>query len=320
MNKNKLLATAIALCLSGAAYAAPTVTAKIEINTDVTDLSSNAETTFDQGGHVELGVESKKSVGDRFVKAKGAIRLFTDDGTSTRDVYLQAGDAGWDVKIGRFEAAKLFPMGQDMIVADAGRSLYKAAAARGRVSDTGGQVALTFKASDAVSVELGTVVADVDDSGDQTNAITGLRPVVTFNGDGIKVMAGLESVSYDTSSTSDVSMTGFGLNTSFNVGDAAINLAYTAQDSETNGVTDKETSTYLANATIGTFGIGVVFQNEDNSGVETDMTSLYAAYTMPLMDIEGASIGFGASVASAETAGSADVDETQFRVRLKYAF
>ena len=310
MKKQKLLVALVAAGLSSTSFAAADVSAKLEINTDAV---SAADTTFDQNGHVEFGVSSGKTMGDNYVKAKGAIRLTLDGDTSVRDVYLQAGSDAWDAKLGRFETTKLFPLGKDIMVKNAGSSVYKADKARGRIGDGGGQIALTFNTSDTVSIELGTIVGDAATGGTQESLVSGIRPVVTFKGDGFKVLAGYESLTYDVTGGGEIDKSGFGLATNFDLGSANINLAYASlDDSDSN----RETTSYTANATMGDFGVGVLYSDDDNAGTSTDVTTVYAAYSMPLMDIEGLKLSFGGSHSTATGAE----DTTALRMRLNYAF
>ena len=310
MKKYQLLSAAIAAaCLSTTAAADTQISANIEINTDAVNKDT---TTFDQNGRVEVVTASTKTMGDNFVEGKGVIELTTDGGTSIADVYLKMGNSSWDAQVGRFEGVNLFPLGKDVMVEHAGSSVYGANKARGRAGDDGGQLAIHFKPSDAVSVELGTMIGDDDTAGDNGSAISAFRPTVTFAADGFSVTAGMEVLNYDLTAGGSKEVTGYGITTNFMAGDASINLSYASLDDDT---ANQETNSFAANATMGDFGVGLIYSDDDNNGTTSDVTTAYAAYSMPVLDIDGATMTVAGSVSE-----SGGADATALRLRFNYSF
>ena len=70
---------------------------------------------------------------------------------------MQFGNAGADIKLGRFEAMDLFPLGKDTVVEDNTYGGYRANSLRGRMGSNVFHAALGLNASSAVRVELGLV-------------------------------------------------------------------------------------------------------------------------------------------------------------------
>lgn len=319
MNKRLLLSTAIAgFFYAGFASAELSLDANLELDTDVAD-TANTGSKYDQNGFVELNAYGKHQTGEYFVAAKGSVRLQSDgdDNVEVRDVYVQLGNNVWDAQLGRFEAVNLFPLAKDTVISHAGGvSVYEANKVRGRAGDDGGQIAFHLNASDNLKFEIATIFGDDDTAGDNGSAVSGIRPAVTWSTDGVSLTAGYERVNYDLSAGGEVDQNGFGITANFDVGEANFNVAASRMEDET---TDQEVNSYVANVVYGGFGAGVIFSEEDNAtGVDPEVTTTYLAYTMPLFDIESATVTFAGSFSTADDV--ADDESTALRMRLNYTF
>ncbi|RNF51560.1 hypothetical protein EBI00_06605 [Marinomonas hwangdonensis] len=320
--KKTILYTAIVtgLLSAGAIHAAPAFNADFELDT-TTISKSVGDSTYKQSGRVALNVTGEHTAGDNFVSGKGTALLKTDGTTGVDDAFIKFGNSAWDLQAGRFEAANLFPLGKDVVVEHAGgdeTSVYNAGNARGRAgADNSGQIALHVNASENVKFELGTIYGDT--GGDETTAISGVRPVVTIMTDSVTYTAGFESVSYDISATEKVDMSGYGLAANFNVGAANVNLAAA---SSKNDVSDKKVSSLTANMTYGNFGLGLISSSVDNkTGDDPSLLTTYVAYSMPLLDIENATVTFAASHSTADKVAATTNDKTTAgKVRFNYNF
>lgn len=320
--KKTALNLAIASCLMtfGYASAAPTFDADIEMNTDQVNEDTGG-TTFDQNGRVALYVSDTKTSGDNFITAKGAVLISTDGTTSVDDSFIQIGNSGFDVQLGSFEAINLFPLGKDTMVEHAGDvSVYQGSLARGRAGDDGGQIAINVTSSDSLSFQVNTIYGDDDSDGDDKTAFAGIRPTLTYTGDSVTLSAGFEQVKYngDTSS-SDVNKSGIALTANFDLGDANLNVSYASMDDDE---ADQTVTSYSANMTQGDFGAGIIASSEDNaSGVDPSVLTTYVAYTLPVFDIDDATVTLAGSYSSADDVDTDTNDQTlATRVRFNYTF
>lgn len=314
-----VLNIAVMSCLMSVGYtqAAPNFDANLEVNTDAINKEIG-DTTFDQNGRVELNASSKHTSGDYFIFAKGTLLVTTDGDTNVDDSFIQLGNSHYNFQLGRFEANNLFPLGKDTIVEHAGDvSVYQANMARGRAGSDGGQIAFNMSASENFQFQLGTIYGDDDADGDNSTAFSGIRPIVTYAADGFSLSAGYERVKYD--GTNNVDKSGVALTANFDIGEANLNLSVAnMEDKET----DQKVRSYSANLTQGNFGIGFISSEEDNlAGLDPTVMTTYLAYTLPLFDIEGATVTLAGSYSVADDVADDVNDKTiASRVRFNYKF
>lgn len=325
--KKTILATAIvsSILSVSTAHAAPIFDANFELNTDAVDTETG-DTTYDQNGRVELNAYSKHTAGDNFFAGKGTVLLNTDGEATVDDAFIQLGNSTWDFQLGRFEAINLFPLAKDTLIQHVSDDyVYQANKVRGRIGDGGGQIAFHYNANDALKFEVDTLYSDGDGDGtstgdgDKTKAISGVRPSVTFVTSAATITAGFESVKYDEVGGTNVDLTGYAVTANFDVADANVNVsaAFSKDD-----VTDKKISSFVANMVYGNFGLGVIGSNVDNkTGNDPSMLTTYIAYTVPLLDIENATVTFAGSYSTADdVAAGANDKTTAARVRFNYGF
>lgn len=317
--KKTILATAIvsSILSVSAAHAAPAFDGNFELNTDAISKSVG-DSTYKQDGRVELNVNGKHTSGDNFFAGKGTLLIKTTGKAEVDDAFIQFGNSAWDLQAGRFEGVNLFPKGKDTMVENVGGvDVYEANLVRGRADDNAGQFALHFNASESVKFELDTIYGSVD--GDDAKAISGIRPSVTFAAGGASITAGFESVNYDQTATTKVKKTGYAIAANFDVAAANVNLAAAfGKDDET----DNKVTSVTANMTYGNFGLGVISSTNDKKvGDDPSLLTTYVAYTMPVMDIENATVTFAGSYSKASNlAAGANDKVTAARVRFNYGF
>ncbi|MBU6952784.1 MULTISPECIES: carbohydrate porin [unclassified Hahella] len=324
------LAVSLALGISQA-HAEFGIGANIELDTDIID-AKDSDTKFEQGGRIEVNVTGKTELNGYFVEGKGSGLLKKNGDTATDDMWVKFGNETWDVQAGRFEAVNLFPLGKDTVVAHAGDGkgarVYEANLVRGRAGDNGGQFALHVRPSSALSFELASIWGDSDENGNNEEVFSGLRPSVTFTGEMFSLTAGYEVLKYDQETTSggvttktEIDKSGFGLTGNIRFSGASINLNAAREDIEDAG-SDITVTSFGANVTYGAFGLGAVHSISD-TGAKDDPTvsTLYVAYTLPLFNIDNASITFAGSTSSADhLAGDTDDDLHKIRTRINYTF
>ncbi|UTV99745.1 carbohydrate porin [Marinomonas rhizomae] len=322
--KKSILATAIvsSILSVSAAHAAPSFDGNFELNTDAIS-KAEGDSTYKQDGRLELNVTGRHTMGDNFFAGRGSLLIKTTGDAVVDDAYIQFGNSTWDLQAGRFEAVNLFPKGKDTLIEHVGAvDVYEANLVRGREGDEAGQFALHFNANDSVKFELATIYGDpnIDDDTstvDNTTAISGVRPSVTFAAGDATITAGYESLKYDLTAGGEVKQSGYAVAANFDVAAANVNLAATfGKDHET----DEKVTSIMANMTYGNFGLGVISSSVDDGANDPSLLTTYVAYTMPVLDIENATVTLAGSYSSAKDVGTANDKVTAARVRFNYGF
>ena len=294
------LAAVAALCASAAAHAGVAIDANIETNTDFHKKTATVDSVTN-GGRVEVNANAAiAKSGDFFVNARGTLIVGLTGGTvGIDDAWVQAGSSSVDLKLGRFEAMDLFPLGKD-VASNITNVGYTGNTLRGRKNDGRLHAALGLNAAPGLRVELGLVTEK-----QAGGASYGLRPVVQYSAGAMTLRAGVESIKVDgggASSTGVALTAGFALDSS-----TSINANFASNSKQ-----DK--SAFGLNATFGDAGVGFV-QGKDKLA-NTKSTSFYAAYSFPLLGVKGATI----TPAIGFTKVTNTASDTAFRVRINYAF
>jgi Porin-like glycoporin RafY len=282
-----------------------------------------------QSGRVELNANGKAGK-DMFVAGKASFLAKKDGTAATDDMWVQVGNTSGDVKLGRFEAADLFPLPGDTVVENAA-PVYAANALRGRKDGNQFHAAGTANLGGGLSVELGLVET-------KTNAqFKGVRPVISYANGPLTVRAGFESGKNNVAAiaapvapattpaaapASTTKVNGFGATAAYDFGGFKLtgNVASNKEKTTIAGVTttDKATTFGLI-ATVGAGNLGFITAKNELAGPDEKLNTLYGSYTLPLFDIKGASITPAASVSKA-TIGNASRRAGAVRVRINYAF
>lgn len=290
----KLLAVAAAAMLASVAHADVSFNANLEH-----DITKAKGQDVASTGRVEINaVAALAKNGDRYVNAKATLLVPTGSGADVGidDAWLEFGNASLGLKIGRFEAADLGPIGKDTVVASRAAG-YNGNTLRGRIKTGQVHTALTFNASESLKIELGLVTKK------DAEGAYGVRPVLIYAAGPVSLKAGFESMK----TAAGVSQTGVAGNVAYDLGGGAnVGLSYGKNN-------DSKAATTSVYTNIGPFGAGLV---HDDNGAGLSSNVLFAAYTLPLFDIKGASI----TPAFSTSKFSNGVTDNAFKVRFNYAF
>lgn len=320
----RLVAMAAALAAAGAAQAAVAVDANLEL--DITNRSGSAtevvapattpafQSGVNTGGRVEINANAELlKNGDNYVTARGTLIVpVNGDKVTIDDAWIKFGNSSVDFKVGRHEAADLFPVGKDTVLDLATGAGYRANTLRGRVTDGRLHAVLGLNAASALRIELGLVSEDKNDSllAAPTKA-HGLRPTLVYTAGPLALRAGVESYKIGTTS-----YTGTGLSAGYAfAADSNVNANYARRTS--NNTTVADASSFGLNVVFGAAGLGYVKDKNHSLGAvaATDVNTFYAAYSFPLMGVKGATV----TPAINRSSGN-NTDLTEFRVRFNYAF
>ena len=292
MTPKKIAAASALLVLTTApAFAAVGLDANLELDSTYVNQGQG----LSQGGRVEANLSAKGEEGGSFVAARGTLLIKKDGTTGTDDMWVQAGNANADIKLGRFEAADMFPLGKDVLVlgADTG---YRTQTLRGRTSLF--HAAGNVKFGPGMGLELGLIEAK---PANQAGNAKGVRPVLSFGVGPVSLKVGAEAIK----TAAGVSQTGVGVTGAFAFEGGSANLSV-AKNSKA------DATGIGANVTLGNLGIGAIAGK--TAGVKSD--SVYAAYSFPLFGVKGATI-----TPAVSSGKSGDGNRySGARVRINYAF
>ncbi len=346
MKLQSLFAVACAAFIAIPAYAEVKFGTKLETNTTVSSTSVDSGSTtdkvkFDNDGHVEFSLEaSAKTESGFFVSGKGVGRIKVDGGFEEQDVWVSLGTPSVALKVGHWEAEKLFNKPDDVyITAVPGAvSRYEANAVRGRNPNGAGVV---IKLSDALKLDARMAFDTASDSklGDMNTL--GVRPVLVYDSNGYIFKAGAEYVlttPQDNDGKGEKTLLGFGAQACATFGNITIGGSGAmktdggktlvkdddgnvigeddADDVNTTSAIGHITLKNIAEKDAATLGAGYTTEDANDS----DHMFIYGAYLHKL-PIEGAEIKFGVSYATASDIGGKD-DGSAFggRIRFNYTF
>ena len=288
MIRKTQLAVAVAALIAAPAFAAVGFDANIELDTKYQNAGRGAS----QSGRVELNAFSKTDKGGGFVAGRASYLATKGGSAAIDDMWVQIGNSAGDIKLGRFEAADLFPAGKDVIVEDGGAAAgYRTNAFRGRTGDA--HAALNLNAGGGIGFELGLMAAAKN---------TGIRPVVSFGMNGFSAKVGLETGK----NAAGQKVNGAGITVGTTLAGAGLNVNFGSGK-----VNNVKGSSFGVNATFGPAGIGYIL---DKNGSNKDSV-VYAAYSLPLFDT-GATITPAASYAK----GTGKEKQIGLAARINYAF
>jgi len=302
MIRKTQLAVAVAALIAAPAFAAVSFDANVELD----NTYQNNARGISQTGRVELNAFSKSDKGGGFVAGRASYMAGKGGTVGVDDMWVQIGNASGDVKLGRFEAADLFPAGKDVIVEDGGApSGYRTNKFRGRSGDAF-HGAVNLNAGNGVGVEIG-VMAKADDASNKN--FVGFRPVVSFGMDGFSAKVGVEAGK----DGSGAKVSGVGLTVGTTMAGAGLNLSIGSgkTTAAAAGSTAVKGTSFGLNATMGAAGVGYIM---DKTGSAKE-NMFYAAYSLPLFDT-GATITPAASYSKAD----GEAKRIGLRVRVNYAF
>lgn len=306
MNRStSALAIAAALCCSTLAHAQVAFDANLELDTTYVNKidapATNArESDLTLGGRIEINATTPTSNSGSFVKARASLLTKKDGDAAVDDLWVQFGNTGADLKLGRFEAMDLFPLGKDVLVETnvGGYEAYRAQFLRGRFGSDVFHGAVGINAGESLRIELGLVQTKED------GLAKGFRPAVAYTAGPLTLRAGVEAVKIV---GQDEHENGAGISASYQFSkDSVLHTSFAKRgDDKSVGV----------NAIFGAAGFGVVHGKGATAAQKA--TTVYAAYSFPLMGVKGAFITPALSYAKG---GTGTDNQLAARVRINYAF
>ncbi|MGL5110906.1 MAG: carbohydrate porin [Vibrio ordalii] len=285
----------------------------VEFDINLRDKNATDKQELNQDGRLLVQIAGERSVsGDRYIKAQAQPLLKTTGKVELDDAWIAFGQANnWELKVGRYEAFDLFPVGQDTMLeyANADKDVYRANKARGRGDN--GQIGFS-KTADNLYFELSTKFEN--ESATDQNAVF-VRPVVAYQiVDSVRVAAGLEAnlTADDKDAAND--FLGYGATVNYSANDLSINVNYAFRDFDK---TKQEDTTIGANLLFKGFGLGHVYGDVD-TGSNEKVNTTYASYQFAnVMDVEDFSVYLGTYYSKVDDTENKDLG---MRIRLKYFF
>jgi|DEB19_MinimDraft_2_1074335.scaffolds.fasta_scaffold10777_1 hypothetical protein len=298
-------AAAAVLALGSSAFAV-TFDANLELDNTYRNGSyvGTADQGLSQGGRVEMNAAGKAGA-NLFVAGRASFLAKKDGTAGTDDMWVQFGSATSALKLGRFEAADLFPLVGDTLINHAG-AVYGTNTLRGRKDGSQFHAAATTSLGNGLSLEFGVV--------ETKSAAKGVRPVVSYAAGAFSLSAALESGKYV--SGNDVS--GAGATASYNLGTAK--LTGSVAKGKSDAATRNAQSSFALTLAAAGLSVGVISAANEAAVGEDKVSTVYASYSMPLFDIKGASVTPAISSSTGKTGAGVETSENSLRVRLNYAF
>ncbi|SEF59735.1 carbohydrate porin [Vibrio hangzhouensis] len=327
----------------------------VEFDFNFQDREGQADKEFNQTGRILLEFSGERITNTGHVFQVNVQPLMGSDGqVNLDDAWFAFGaQDGWNLRMGRFEAFDMFPVGQDTFLEYSGDTsndlvssdapyVYQMKEGRGRGSD--GQI-MYSQSFDNLYLELASMIGDrsVLFAGDQyhgqqikssKDAVL-LRPVVGYQAGNFGIAASMEAnlvkdavVVAGTNGDVDVSdRLGYGVTANYTTADWNLiaNFAYMDAVDETN-------MTAGVNALYKGFGLGYIHANNDYESNKIDYTTgkakvdtVYASYEFAdVLAVDDFSIYLGAYYTKVDdqTADRIFEEDTDkgVRVRFKYFF
>ena len=248
---------------------------------------------------------------DHYLKVQVQPLLKSTGDVDLDDAFFAIGrQADWELKVGRFEAFDMFPVGQDTMLDFAGTEPYRLKDARGRGDY--GQVSYA-KSLDKLYFEMGSLFKE--NNGADQNAVF-VRPVAAFQAtDSLRFAAGMEANLTADKADADNDYLGYGATIKYAVQDFSLDLSYAYRDFDTN---DREDSSVGAVIQYKRFGLGHIYSQEETTS-KLKMNTTWASYEIAnVLDVEDFSIYLGSYLSKVDN--DADDQDVGVRVRFKYFF
>jgi hypothetical protein len=327
-----LCVVALSLFVVQGAFAEVSLSADVETNTTV-EMDSNGSdlTDMNNDGRVKFTLESKMENEEGFFgAAKGSAEIKITGEAEASDAYVQVGTAGWNLKVGRYEAEGLFAKGEDVYVADAGGpGTVETNKSRGR---TAGALGLQFSPSETMTVEINTIVGNADDYEGETATLgmnkVGFRPALILSAGAISTSVGVDyymEMPDDSDADREYTALGaggkleFALSDAMKIGGAFGYLAEEGKDENGDDAEDETTMSFSGYLTMGlgddTLGIGAMMTQRDEADDSQMQGFVSYAHALP---VEGLKVKFCGSFA--QWSDGDDVTAYGGRMRFNYDF
>jgi len=175
--------------LAAGAQAAVTFDANLEADPTFKGSTATPKAKNDSylGGRIEINANAALvKEGDNFVNARASLIVPLGGSAVTfDDAWVQFGNSKADFKMGRHEAADLFPLGKDTVVERVGAAGgYWGNKLRGRVTDGRIHSVVGLNAAPGLRAELGLVTQKSGSKSDY-----GVRPTVVYNAGALTLRA-----------------------------------------------------------------------------------------------------------------------------------
>ena len=299
------VAAVAALVGATSAHAQVGFDANLELDTTyINEIDAPATNARDSdltlSGRIEINATTPTSASGSFVKARASLLTKKDGDAAVDDLWVQFGNAGADLKLGRFEAMDLFPLGKDVLLElnVGGYEAYRAQFLRGRFGSDAFHGAVGINAGQNLRIELGLVQTK------EAGLAKGFRPAVAYTMGALTLRAGVEAVKIV---GQDEHENGAAVSASYQIAkDTVLHTSFAKRgDDKSVGV----------NAIVGPAGFGFVHGKGDTAAQKA--TTVYASYSFPLMGVKGAFITPALSYAKG---GTGTDNQLAARVRINYAF
>lgn len=291
-----------------------TIGGDVEYDLNAVDKDRNNQDTqdFSQSGRILVQIAAERAVAnDHYLKVQVQPLLKSTGDVALDDAFFAIGrQADWELKVGRFEAFDMFPVGQDTMLDFAGTEPYRLKDARGRGDY--GQVSYA-KSLDKLYFEMGSLFKE--NNGADQNAVF-VRPVAAFQAtDSLRFAAGMEANLTADKADADNDYLGYGATIKYAVQDFSLDLSYAYRDFDTN---DREDSSVGAVIQYKRFGLGHIYSQEETTS-KLKMNTTWASYEIAnVLDVEDFSIYLGSYLSKVDN--DADDQDVGVRVRFKYFF
>ncbi|MDQ7732042.1 carbohydrate porin [Halomonas sp. SpR1] len=315
---------------------------------------------FNQNGRILLDVSGERHHRGNFARFKLQPLWGTSGNAGLDDAWLAVGsEQGTEIKVGRFEAFDLFPLGHDIFIQYSGTTsdslysdgqsyVYQAREGRGRGDS--GQIALSHRFGNDFYAEVATLMGDRSGlfDGDtyhgyrinnDTKSAAIVRPVIAWQPSDWSFALGMEtnvvSDSVVDERGADIGdRTGYGATASYNGGDLIVNfsLAHLEAHEESN-------SSIGLNTIWNNIGLGYIYArnqiDEVNPSIDVDQdmftpagrnesNTVYTSYrfanVLGLNDFDTYIGAYYSYVDHESDVSSSDTDRYGVRIRLKYFF
>lgn len=326
----------------------------VEFDFNFQDREGVENNEFNQTGRILLEFAGERITNTGHVFQVNVQPLMESSGNVALDDAWFAFGAqdGWNLRMGRFEAFDMFPVGQDTfleysgdtsneLVSDAAPYVYQMKEARGRGSDGQIMYSQTFN---NLYVELGSMIGDRSDlfvggtyhgatiDADKTKDSVLIRPVVGYQAGNFGIAASLETnlVKNAVVTTEGVDISdrmGYGVTANYTTADWNLIANFAYMDA-----VDENNMTAGVNALYKGFGLGYIHANNEYENKKLTYTegkakvdTVYASYEFAdVLQVDDFSIYLGAYYTTIDDQTTAKVFEEEsdkgVRVRFKYFF
>lgn len=283
--------------------------AQVSVNLEFDSVYGNNDRGMAYGGKAEINALKKWDTG-YFVAGRASYLRRRDASTDVDDMWAQVGNDTMAFKLGKLEAADLFPLVRDALVENAGEGGYRSKVLRGRAKDVFHGV-LNVTMGGGLGLELGLI----ETRNEAKNK--GLRPVLSYSQGPWRLAAGVEAIQYGKGTGLGFqARSGGGLSAGYQRG--AWRLTGSAGSGKTLLGHAAASQAVTLNHDAG-WTLGVVHDATHLLLGTSHSTALYNAYTVPLPGLRGATATLAGSAAKASGINTS-ANANGLKLRLNYGF